>query len=167
MKRGKKASLPWWWRRFYYSMLNQAGMRSSCGRLHGSGHAEQGSCHRWQISMLEIQLLHETVAALPPHQSSILTLVLELFNKPGLLFTPTASALNKSCLDYEKPITRCMKIHPNLMCISHTGLFCPVQYILIFVMVIMALWVKAVETWRIFSEAISIYSLTSRSKLDY
>lgn len=54
-------------------------MRSSCGRQHVSEHTEQGCCHRWQISRLEIQLLHETVAPAPnlhPHAHNVKTVKL-------------------------------------------------------------------------------------------
>lgn len=67
-------------------------MRSSCGRLHVRRPTEEGSCCRWQISMLEILIWHETVAVQPPHQS----LALSVLNKPALLLTPAEI----SCLDF-------------------------------------------------------------------
>lgn len=38
-----------------------------------SRRSEQTCYHRWQISMVQIQFLHESVAVLPPHQTSIFT----------------------------------------------------------------------------------------------
>lgn len=55
----------------------KAGMRSSCGRLHVSGHREGGVLPQ-MVRQQEIQLLHETVAVLPPHQTFILALLIVL-----------------------------------------------------------------------------------------